>query len=143
MRSRSRARSWALQALYAWESRGSEGSPSRYLDTFLIGRRINRDAEDYLRDLLELIDRHLGEIDHELDSALDNWRMERLAVIDRNVLRIGAAELLFSEDVPPLVAIQESIRLAERFGTNQSARFVNGVLDALMRANDRSAGEVR
>ncbi len=143
MRSRSRARSWALQALYSWESRGSEGSPARFIDSFLMNRRINIEAEEYLRVLIGLIDDHLGEIDHELDSALENWRMERLAVIDRNVLRIGAAELLFSEDVPPLVAIQEALRLAERFSTHQSARFVNGVLDALMRSNDRSAGEVR
>jgi N utilization substance protein B len=67
--------------------------------------------------------------------------MERLAVVDRNILRIGAAELLFSDDVPPRVAIQEALRLAERFSTQQSARFVTGVLDALMRANDR-AGDV-
>jgi transcription antitermination protein NusB len=143
MRSRSRARSWALQAMYAWESRGAEGSPARFIDSFLLNRRINAEAEEYLRTLIDMIDAHLGEIDHELDSSLENWRMERLAVIDRNVLRIGAAELLFSEDVPPRVAIQEAIRLAERFSTHQSARFVNGVLDALMRANDRSAGEVR
>ena len=142
MRTRSRARGWALQALYAWESRGGEGSPARFVDAFLLGRRINVESEEYLRVLLALIDGHLGEIDHEVDAALENWRMERLSVIDRNVLRIGAAELLFSQDVPPRVAIQEAIRLAERFGTDQSARFVNGVLDALMRTSDR-AGEVR
>src|SRR3954465_13594150 len=140
MRSRSRARSWALQALYAWESRGKEGSPARFIDSFLLNRRINTDAEEYLRVLIDMIDQHLGAIDHEVDASLENWRMERLAVIDRNILRIGAAELLYSEDVPPLVAIQESIRLSVRFSTHQSARFVNGVLDALMRANDRSAG---
>jgi N utilization substance protein B len=143
MRTRSRARSWALQAMYAWESRGAHGSPAKYIDNFLLNRRINVEAEEYLRELIDMIDAHLGEIDHEVDGALENWRMERLAVIDRNVLRIGAAELLFSDDVPPRVAIQEAIRLAERFSTHQSARFVNGVLDALMRANDRSAGEVR
>jgi N utilization substance protein B len=141
MRSRSRARSWALQALYAWESRGGEGSPAKYIDNFLLNRRINTDAEEYLRVLIDMIDDHLGEIDHEVDGALENWRMERLAVVDRNILRIGAAELLFSDDVPPRVAIQEALRLAERFSTQQSARFVNGVLDALMRANDR-AGDV-
>lgn len=119
-----------------------EGSPVRFIDSFLAGRLINRDAEEYMRALLALVDEHLGEIDHEVDASLDNWRMDRLSVIDRNVLRIGAAELLFSDDVPPRVAIQESIRLAERFGTDQSARFVNGVLDALMRASNRSAGEV-
>ena len=143
MRTRSRARGWALQALYAWESRGSEGSPARFVDSFLLGRKINIESEEYLRVLLQMIDAHLGEIDHEVDSSLENWRMERLSVIDRNVLRIGAAELLFSPDVPPRVAIQEAIRLAERFGTDQSARFVNGVLDALMRTSERGAGEVR
>lgn len=72
----------------------------------------------------------------DLDSALmevtDNWRLERIGAIERSVLRLGAAELLQGE-TPPRVVIQEVVRLAERFGTSASARFVNGVLDAYAR----------
>jgi N utilization substance protein B len=72
----------------------------------------------------------------ELDAALmavtDNWRLERIGAIERSVLRLGAAELTRGE-APPRVVIQEAVRLAERFGTAASARFVNGVLDAYAR----------
>ncbi|NIQ57710.1 MAG: transcription antitermination factor NusB, partial [Gammaproteobacteria bacterium] len=64
---------------------------------------------------------------------LTNWRLDRLSAIDRNVLRLAAAEMLFFDDVPPLVSIQEAVQLAEKYGTGESPRFVNGVLDALMR----------
>ncbi len=84
-----------------------------------------------MRRLLELLDDHLPEVDAALQEALDNWRLERLSSIDRAVLRIGAIELLWVEDVPPKVAIQEAIRLAEAYGGDDSPRFVNGVLDAL------------
>ena len=72
-------------------------------------------------------------LDGAIQESLTNWRLERLSVIDRNILRLAAAEMLHMEDIPPRVAIQEAISLAERYGTDQSPRFVNGVLDALMR----------
>jgi N utilization substance protein B len=71
-------------------------------------------------------------IDTLLRDVTANWRLERLGAIERSVLRLGAAELLHG-GTPPRVVIQEGVRLAERFGSEQSARFVNGVLDALAR----------
>jgi len=91
-------------------------------------------ARDYIIELIEHVADNRDRIDRRLQDCLHNWRLERLSVIDRNVLRIGAAELLFLPDIPPRVAIQEAILLAEKYGTAQSPRFVNGVLDALMRA---------
>jgi N utilization substance protein B len=85
----------------------------------------------YVRRVIGVLDTHLADIDAALRQALDNWRLERLSAIDRAVLRIGAAELLFVDEVPPKVAIQEAIRLAESYGGDESPRFVNGVLDAL------------
>jgi N utilization substance protein B len=85
----------------------------------------------YIREVLQLMDEHLSEIDAMLQNSLDNWRLERLSTIDRAVLRIGATEIVYMEDVPPKVSIQESIRLAEAYGGSESPRFVNGVLDAL------------
>jgi N utilization substance protein B len=72
------------------------------------------------------------ELDLRLANLTTNWRLERLGAIERSVLRLGAAELL-KGDTPPRVVIQEAVRLAERFGTSASAKFVNGVLDALAR----------
>ena len=76
-------------------------------------------------------------IDHLVES-LENWRLERLAGIDRGVLRLAATEILFLSDVPPKVSIQEAIRLAERYGSAESPKFVNGVLDALYKRQESS-----
>jgi N utilization substance protein B len=83
-----------------------------------------------------VLDARLADIDAALRDALDNWRLERLSAIDRAVLRIGAAEILYVDEVPPKVAIQEAIRLAESYGGDESPRFVNGVLDALYKRYD-------
>ena len=133
MKERSRARGWALQALYAWEARRNDVTLDETLRQFMIDRNIAAESREYLRRIVQLVEKNLDEIDAELESALKNWRMDRLSVIDRNVLRIGAAELLYLEEVPERVAIQEAIILAEKYGTTESPRFVNGVLDALMR----------
>ena len=133
MKARTRARGWALQALYAWEARRNDVSMDETLRQFMLDRNIAAESREYLRRIMRLVDRNLDEIDAQLESALKNWRMDRLSVIDRNVLRIGAAELIYVDEVPERVAIQEAIILAEKYGTAESPRFVNGVLDALMR----------
>jgi N utilization substance protein B len=128
---RSRARAWALQVHYGWESGGSEGTLRDALTHVASGRRVSPRRLPYVRRLLALLDEHFAEVDRALHDALENWRMERLSAIDRGVLRIAAVELLHMDDVPPKVAIQEGIRLAEQYGGPESPRFVNGVLDAL------------
>lgn len=132
MRERSRARSWALQVLYAWEARGGAVAPEVVLQDFLEERRIAPQSRDYLRRLVRTVAEHREEVDRAVQQALTNWRLERLAAIDRNILRLAAAEMLFIEEVPPRVSIQEAIVLAEKYGTAESPRFVNGVLDALL-----------
>jgi N utilization substance protein B len=89
--------------------------------------------------LLKLLDENLVEVDEKLTSALDNWTLARISAIDRAVLRIGAVELMKRDDLPPKVAIQEAIRLAEAYGGDDSPRFVNGVLDALYKRNSGRA----
>lgn len=134
MRQRTRARGRALQLLYAWESRGSQAQPIDLLDDFLTDRPHPAQARAYLLRLITNITEHLSEIDETLARALTNWRLDRLSTIDRNILRIATAEMLFDSDVPPRVSIQEAIHLAERFSAPESPRFVNGVLDAVMRS---------
>lgn len=128
---RSRARAWALQIHYRWESSGTGGSFRDALVETTATRRVSPRRLPYIRRLMTLLDEHMSEIDDQLSASLDNWSLERLSRIDRAVLRIGAAELLFQEEIPPKVAIQEAIRLAEAYGGHESPRFVNGVLDAL------------
>jgi len=131
MRVETRARARALQALYAWDMRG--GSPldrvaSQVWDDLAVAPEERRIAGTLLRTVM----RDGRELDGALRVVTTNWRLERLGAIERSILRLAAAELLAGE-TPPRVVIQEAVRLAERFGSAQSARFVNGVVDALAR----------
>jgi len=126
-----RARAWILQIHYRWESVGFDGTLRDALVDTTATRLVAKRRLPYIREVLQLMDEHLSEIDAMLQNSLDNWRLERLSTIDRAVLRIGATEIVYMEDVPPKVSIQESIRLAEAYGGSESPRFVNGVLDAL------------
>ncbi|HEX6926449.1 MAG TPA: transcription antitermination factor NusB [Longimicrobiaceae bacterium] len=135
MKERSRARGWALQALYAWEARG-EGADALLIafEELADQLRISPRNRFYAEILLRLIANNLETIDRTIQQHLTNWSLPRLSVIDRNILRIGVAELLYVDDVPPRVTIREMMHLAERYSTPESPRFVNGVLDAVMRA---------
>ena len=132
MRERSKARAWALHTLYAWEAR-SDTELDAVLEEFMTRRLIAPARRDYLRRLVTTVARHTPAIDQTLRDAISNWRLERLAVIDRNILRLAAAEMLYLPDIPPRVSIREALKLAEQYGTDESPRFVNGVLDAVMK----------
>lgn len=140
----SRARSWALQVLYGWEVSGSDLALTDYAGEALARRRVADRYRPHLGRLLEVLEQRLPELDEVLGDIMPNWRLERLAAVDRNVLRIGAAEILYLEDVPPKVAISEGIKLAEKYGGEESPRFVNGVLDAVYHeaspAGERTGG---
>lgn len=131
-RKRSRARGWALQVLYAWEARGERDRLPDLLREFTSTRRISAEARDYLETLITTVDLYLEPIDATLQESLLNWRIERLSIMDRNVLRLALAEMLHLA-IPPRVVIQEALQLAEKYSTAESPRFINGVLDAVMR----------
>jgi len=131
---RSRARAWILQIHYRWEAGAREGTLREALVATEATRRISPRRLPYVRGVLRLLDEHGSEVDRALQTALENWRLERLSTIDRAIVRIAAAEILLVDEVPPKVSIQEAIRLAEMYGGSESPRFVNGVLDALYKA---------
>jgi len=131
MRVESRARARALQAVYAWDVRGE--SPLEKVATQVWDDlSVSPDERRLAGALVRTLSASRAEIDQELGEVTTNWRLERLGVVERCVLRLAAAELLAAA-TPTRVVIQEGVRLAERFGSAQSARFVNGVLDALAR----------
>ena len=128
---RSRARAWILQVQYRWESSDPEGGLLEALAETVATRRMSPRRVPYVTRVLTLLSENLEAIDAALEDALENWRLERLSRIDRAILRQGATELLYVDEVPPKVTIQEALRLAEAYGGSDSPRFVNGVLDAL------------
>lgn len=129
MTNRSRAREVALQLLFQRDHNpeASGESVARFLEERL--------REPALREfgcrLYEGVVGHQEEIDARLGAAAENWRLPRMAGVDRNILRLGAFELLYSADTPPAVALDEAIGLARRYGSADSPAFVNGVLDRL------------
>ncbi len=129
MASRSRAREVALQVLYQDDFRSETESGDD--ESFLHARLADAELVKFARGLVNGVRRNRGEIDAELSQKADNWSLHRMAATDRNVLRLGAYEILYS-DTPNRVAINEAIELAKRFGSAQSAQFVNGVLDRLL-----------
>jgi N utilization substance protein B len=136
MGSRTKARARALQVLYAWELRGGE-EPLALVDRELSapgGQSPEPAVREHADRILAKIEKSLAEIDTRLEALAQHWRLSRMATVDRNILRIAAAEMLYLDDIPLRVSLHEAIRLAEWFGTEDSRRFVNGVLDALLRS---------
>jgi N utilization substance protein B len=133
---RSRSRAWALQVLYRWEAEAGDRDLHDVLLAVGRTRRISDRRIAYTSRILRALQANLAEVDEALTAVTKNWRLDRLSRIDRSILRIGATELLHFDDLPPKVAIQESVRLANRYGGSESARFVNGVLDAVYHRRD-------
>jgi N utilization substance protein B len=137
MTRRSRAREVALQLLF--ERDHNAHIDRKELERFVHGRLREPDLRTLCLLLYEGVVANLPDIDNRLSAAADNWRLPRMSTVDRNVLRLGAFELLCHPDTPPAVAFDEAIELARRFGTADSPAFVNGVLDRLRRTAQPTA----
>jgi transcription antitermination protein NusB len=130
-RSETRARARALQALYAWDMR--TGAPLDVVATQIWDDlQVAPDERTRASRIVRTVLRDGPAIDELLRDVTTNWRLERIGAIERSVLRLATAELLRNEE-PPRVILQEAVILAERYGSAQSARFVNGVIDAVAR----------
>lgn len=151
---RRQARQWALMILYAMDVAGAraERAASSFFLAFGDGEPIDpppdwdtsppyridagspraEEARAFALDRVEGVERHREALDAAIRQVSTNWRMERMAVLDRNVLRLGAFEILYrADDVPRKVAINEAVELAKMFGARESGAFVNGILDRL------------
>ena len=131
-----RARARALQALYAWDMQGDTANLEKVASQVWDDMAITAEERGVAGPIVRVVANRQRELDAQLAAVTTNWRMERIGAVERCVLRLAAAELTIG-DTPPKVVIQESVTLAERYGSAASARFVNGVLDALARAMGR------
>jgi transcription antitermination protein NusB len=135
MARRSRAREVALQVLFQDDL--NPGVNPAQADTFLRGRLRDDELIEFCRVLVAGVRRNRAELDGMLGKIADNWTISRMAVIDRNVLRMGAFEILL-HGTPDRVAINEAVELAKRFGSAQSGPFVNGILDRLLAGHGKA-----
>jgi len=130
-RDRSRGREAALQMLYQWEVGG--GDLQDVLTSFwgFDPARVGEEGRAFAETLVRGVVRRLEEIDALIAGVAENWRLTRMAVLDRSILRLAVNELLSHPETPPKVVINEALELAKRFSGDEATGFVNGVLDAV------------
>ena len=139
MTNRRQARECALEVLYRLDLVGDE--PDHTISEILLRKNPSEEAETYLRRLVDAALGNQQEIDAALRKHLTRWRLERLTVLDRAILRLAAAEILYFDDVPPKVSITEAVDVAKMYGDDEAGKFVNGVLDGIFQEKDASQGQ--
>jgi N utilization substance protein B len=130
MGKRRKARETVLEALYCYEIRG-DGCIDEIFEYCREMHKLDDDGAEFARNLFNKTVESLSELDSKIEAHVKNWDLKRLATIDKNILRLGLAEMSYFPDIPIKVSIDEAIELAKAYGTAESGRFVNGVLDAL------------
>jgi len=129
MRKRTQARELAIQVLYQLDLRGPEVLEDGH--EMVAERTANSEVASFARELVAGTWERRSEVDELIERFAKNWKIYRMAVVDRNILRLAVYEIVYRHDVPPLVAINEAINLAKKYSTNQSGPFVNGILDGI------------
>ncbi len=129
MGNRRKAREYCLQILFQMEF--SKQKLKEVMDHFWAENPSSDEVMAFTLELVEGTLRNVAEIDAELESSSTNWKLSRMAAVDKNILRQSAYELLYREDIPHSVTINESVEIAKKFGTDDSASFINGVLDKI------------
>lgn len=123
------ARETAMQALFQLDQ--NTDLTREALDEFVTGRIVTPGLRTFAWEIIDGVRANLPSIDEIIASAAENWKVTRMSVVDRNVLRIAAYELRFRADTPPKVAINEAVDICKRFSATESASFVNGILDRI------------
>jgi N utilization substance protein B len=129
---RRQARELALQLLYQLDVRG-EPDPGPVIDAFWLREPVEDEVRAFADTLVRGVKANQAKIDELIGRFAEHWELERMAVVDRNVLRAGIWELLWGVEVPPKVAINEALEIARRFSTEESTGFINGLLDRVRR----------
>jgi len=138
MRKRTLARECALKILYAVEM--TKEDPEKCIDNFWNNQeKAEPQVKAFADDLVRGIYKNKERIDTLITEHATNWELDRMAVIDRNILRFGTYELIFADNVPPKVAINEAIDIAKKYGDKDSGKFVNGILDKINKTEKKCA----
>lgn len=135
MASRHLSRSIAMQSLYEWDFAEKKADLEKIIERNLGEFGPGLENKDFVWQLVTGIVQHLAEIDKVIEKAAPQWPIDQISIVDRNVLRLGLFELIYSdkEAVPPKVAINEAIELAKSFGGENSGKFINGVLGTVFK----------
>jgi N utilization substance protein B len=135
---RRRARECALQMLFQIDMAG--GAPAEVYPHFWKEHEAELEVREFAQGLVEGVMKEREALDRIIAGSADNWRVERMAVVDRNILRVAVYELAWLPDTPPIVVLDEAIEVGKKYGSEQSGSFINGILDAVRKRVER--GEV-
>ncbi len=136
---RSRARELVLQSLYAWEH--GEVEPNKAFESISGDDNLGRKNLEFALNLLGLVIKHSAEADVHITALAENWHLDRIAAIDRAILRMAIIELQMIPDTPVKVVLNEAIELAKKYSTLESSKFVNGILDNFVKGQEGMTGE--
>lgn len=131
---RRRSRELALQILFQWDI---HGDTKHWLENFWARHQATPDVRQFADRLVDGVMKHQAELDAVLGSWASNWTVSRMPIVDRNILRQALYELLWIPDVPAKVTMNEAIELAKRFADDETKRFVNGILDQVIKGDPR------
>jgi len=141
MGKRRKARESTLQILFQLEFNDSE--PEKAFKLYWKDKRASKEVKDYCRWLIDGVVSHKESIDRNIQSVSEHWRLARMPVVDRNILRMAVFELLYEEDVAPAIVINEAIEIAKKFSGEQAAMFINGILDTLRKNANKNKESLR
>ena len=130
----------SLQALYQGELL-KKPAPEQFA-LFAENFQLNLKVVPHAKDLLAGLCYRLSDIDSAINAHADNWRLDRMSVVDRNIIRIAVYEMIFCEDIPATVSINEALEIAKKFSTDDAGPFINGILDAIRKAQSKSPGKL-
>jgi transcription antitermination protein NusB len=131
MGARRKARELALQMLFQYDMSGN--GPEAIIDTFEELQKSKANTREFAVRVFKGTVDHIEKIDEMIQAQADNWRLSRMAVVDRNIIRASVYEFLHEADTPKLVIIDEAIEIAKKFGTQKSPQFINGILDGILK----------
>ncbi len=141
MSARRKARELALKALYAYEISGSDAQ--QISDDVISSSQIKEQAKTFSQALFKKAAQNVEKIDNLIKGSVKSWDFSRIALVEKNILRIGICELLFFSETPAAIIINEAVELAKRYGEKDSKGFINGVLDYIAKAVEREQLRVK
>lgn len=141
MGARRKARELALQMLFQHDMSGN--ATDQIIDTFEELQKSKPNTREFAVKIFRGTVDHMPDIDEKIQNQAENWRLSRMAAVDRNIIRMSVYEFLHENDTPKLVIIDEAIEIAKKYGTQKSSQFINGILDGILKRYNLGSDEGR
>jgi transcription antitermination factor NusB len=129
------SRGYALQLLFQYDF--THRDPSEIISGFWTDKKAEKDVIDFANAIFRGTVKNLKQIDNFIKETAEHWVLERMAIVDRNIIRLASYEILFRNDIPPIVSIDEAIEIAKKYSSSESSSFINGILDKITKKYHR------